>query len=119
MKSEKEDRLWTPQTAGSRRKTINGRGGRILVYSRANLVIYHDIKHDNYFNQYSNFTVRLTENSIPIHVIEVYRSQNSSETNNQELNKLLSNIKNNTVLIGDFNFSKIDWENKTSDNYGF
>ena len=45
-----------------------------------------------------------------------YRSPNSSETNNQELNKLLSNIKNNTVLIGDFNFPKINWENKTSDN---
>ncbi len=74
---------------------------------------------DNYFNQYSNITVRLTDNSIPLNIIAVYRdyrSPNSSETNNQELNKLLSNIKNNTVLIGDFNFPKINWENKTSDN---
>ena len=99
-----------------RQDTTNGCGGGILVYSRANLVIYPDDKNDNYFNQYSNFTVRLTENSIPLNIIAVYRSPNSSETNNQELNKLLSNIKNNTVLIGDFNFPKIDWDNKTSDN---
>ena len=45
-----------------RQDTTNGCGGGILVYSRANLVIYPDDKNDN-FNQYSNFTVRLTKNS--------------------------------------------------------
>ena len=95
--------------------TINGCGEGILVYSKANLVIYPDDKHDYYFNQYSKFTVWLTENSIPLNIIAVYRFPNSSETNNQELNKLLSNIKN-TVLIDYFDFPKIDWENKTSDD---
>ena len=32
-------------------------------------MIYPDDKHDYYFNQYSKFTVWLTENSIPLNII--------------------------------------------------
>ena len=53
---------------------------------------------------------------MPLNIIAVYRSPNSSEVNNSQLCNLIDNVKSNTVLIGDFNYPKIDWDNLTSDN---
>ena len=53
---------------------------------------------------------------MPLNIIAVYRSPNSREVNNSQLCNLIDNVKSNTVLIGDFNYPKIDWDNLTSDN---
>jgi hypothetical protein len=99
-----------------RTDTVNGAGGGILVYSKENLVLYPNDRLDNNFNKYSSFNIRLTGNSMPLTIIAVYRSPNSTESNNKELYKLISQVINNTALIGDFNYPKIDWENLTCDN---
>ena len=42
----------------------------------------------------------------------VYRSPNSAETNNEKLNKCLQELSNrNLVIMGDFNYPNIDWNN--------
>ena len=49
----------------------------------------------------------------------IYKSQNSSPENLDELNKLLTTISNekkfsHIMVMGDFNFPKIDWKNWSS-----
>ena len=101
-----------------RTDTMNGCGGGIIVYVRNGLTILSsDISSD--FNQYCNFDV-LTEdsNSDPINITAVYRSPNSTLTNTEKLCNIVSDMKNNSILIGDINLPKIDWENCTADSKG-
>ena len=42
----------------------------------------------------------------------VYRSPNSTKTNNEKLYKCIQELSNrNLVIIGDFNYPNIDWNN--------
>ena len=42
----------------------------------------------------------------------VYRSPNSTETNNEKLYKCIQELSNrNLVIMGDFNYPNIDWNN--------
>ena len=91
-------------------------GGGILVYIRETLVIYPNDNPDLNFSQYSNFTIRLAENSMPLNIFAIYRSPNSDEKNNEELCRIFDNIKQNTVLFGDFNYPKVNWLNQSCDN---
>ena len=71
------------------------------------------------FNQYCSFTVLTSESdSQSINIIAVYRSPNSSNSNSSKLCELVRNMNNNSLMIGDINLPKIDWENLSSDLKG-
>jgi hypothetical protein len=96
-----------------RHDTTNGIGGGLLVYSRKGLEVLPCDKYNN-FNQYVSFKVSCN-NSI-INVFLVYRPPNCLKENCDKLNEILENAPNNSILIGDFNYPGIDWDNLTSDN---
>ena len=93
-----------------RKDTVDGRGGGVIIYSSLSNVSpsklqtsFHEITAVKFSNKH--------EPDLHIHIL--YRSPNSSETNNEYLLKHISNIPENTVIIGDFNCSEIDWNNLT------
>ena len=47
----------------------------------------------------------------PVTIVQIYRPLNSNNDNTDKLCKLTRNLPNNRILIGDFNFPKINWEN--------
>ena len=97
-----------------RRDTNNGIGGGLLVYARNGLVI---LPCDNYndFNQFLCFNVIL--NDIKLHVILIYRPPSSNRDNLDKLCNIVSNAPSNTIIIGDLNLPKINWNNLTCDNF--
>ena len=46
----------------------------------------------------------------------MYRSPNLPNANNSELCDLLKSLDKNNLIIGDFNFPTIDWENNSGEN---
>lgn len=96
-----------------RHDTTNGIGGGLLVYSRKGLEVLPCDKYNN-FNQYVSFKVSCN-NSI-INVFLVYRPPNCLKENCDKLIEILENAPNNSILIGDFNYPGVDWDNLTSDN---
>ena len=100
-----------------RNDTKDGRGGGLLVYVKQGLNIL-PIDKDNDFNQYVSFDVLNSENIVCKHVILAYRPPNSPSTNNEKICDIVKNAPKNTLLIGDINFPKIDWDNLTCDNRG-
>ena len=49
----------------------------------------------------------------------VYRSPNSTETNNEKLLKCIQELSNrNLVIMGDFKYPNIDWNNLHTIRYG-
>ena len=99
-----------------RNDTVDGRGGGLLVYVKNGLTVLESDKTNN-FNQYSSFDVFLSENRKK-EIILVYRSPNSSSNNNESLCKLLEEMSESTIMIGDINFPGIKWKNGTSDSKG-
>ena len=105
-----------PDLRLDRSDTHRGIGGGIIVYVRNGLTILASDNLRSDFNQYCSFIVK--SDSDMIEFICVYRSPNSTESNNDKLvNDLLThmNKKSNCVLIGDINFPNIDWESISSD----
>ena len=47
----------------------------------------------------------------PVTIVLIYRPPNSNNDNTDKLCKLTRNLQKNSILIGDFNFPKINWEN--------
>ena len=100
-----------------RKNTMHGIGGGIIVYVRLGLTVLSFDNFNSDFNQYCSFNV-LSSDSEPINIIAVYRSPNSSNSNWSKLCELLRNKNNNSVMIGDINLSKIDWETYSTDPKG-
>ena len=75
-----------------RKDTNNGIGGGLIVYVRNDLVIKPDINNCN-FNQYCQFQIMQRSDLIPINIVLVYRSPNSSRENNMELVNLFEKTK--------------------------
>ena len=98
-----------------RNDTEKGRGGGILVYIRKNLNARH-VEEKTEFNQSSSIEIKDGRESVKLHVI--YRSPNSSKTNDEDLCKWIGEMRGGNVLIGDFNFPDIDWANGRSGNKG-
>lgn len=94
-----------------RRDTSQGRGGGLLVYAKPGLII---LPRDNYndFNQFLSFDIKTCDDFLTMFLI--YRSPNSTKENNDKLCELISELPQKTILIGDFNFPKIDWSNLTA-----
>ena len=45
-----------------------------------------------------------------LHMYIVYRSPNSSPENNSKINNFINSVKDNSVIVGDFNYPDINWE---------
>ena len=90
--------------------TTNGIGGGLLVYAKKNLVI---LPCDNQidFNQYLSFKIKTTNDFLNIYL--VYRPPSSSLYNYEKLCDLMKNVPKNSIVIGDFNFPNINWEEMT------
>ena len=93
-----------------REDTINGRGGGVLLYS--NLTNISTVSLQTDFHQI--LAVKLSnvgEDDLNLQV--VYRSPNSSDLNNKNLLNHISNLSQNTIVIGDFNCPEINWNTFT------
>ena len=65
------------------------------------------IKENCKLTQYCAFSI-ITDKE-PVNVVLIYRPPNNDKPNIEELCNLTRNLPRNTILIGDFNFPKIDW----------
>ena len=100
-----------------RRDTAGGRGGGIIVYSRG-LHVWQE-KTNTDFNQCVTLKVKKQNRECALHV--VYRSPNSTRCNDEKLCDWIRTIDGSNreaVVVGDFNFPKIDWVNGKSDARG-
>ena len=96
-----------------RTDTRDGIGGGLLVYAKKGLQI---LSHDNQidFNQYVHFSLKTFDS--PVNIFLVYKPPSSNVNNQEKLCDLINSIPKNSVLIGDFNYPNIDWENNTADS---
>lgn len=96
---------------------INGIGAGIVIYLKSGLKVTK-VDTINDFNQYVTFFISNDDYSDKLYFTIVYRSPNSCIENNNKLVEMLSNIdfkKDTHIIIGDFNFPNINWENYTCD----
>ena len=96
-----------------REDTTDGRGGGILVYTKEALRCY-EIDSPADIVQTASIQISLVDSSVDIHV--VYRSPNSSSENNAKINDFIRNVKENSILVGDFNYPGINWELMSSNS---
>ena len=94
----------------------SGRGGGVILYIHESLssVACHEINNSNDFNSSVWCLIELERNE-KLLVGLCYRSPNSTDQNNRKLLEQLeqsAKVMNAThlLLIGDFNFSEIDWK---------
>ena len=97
--------------------TSNGRGGGLLIYAKTNLNVEEEVGNPSLFNQFTSVSIA-TRNKAPILLTLVYRSPNSSQENNDLLDELVKSTKKSSLIIGDMNYSGIDWDNGSSDAAG-
>ena len=90
-----------------RKDTQNGRGGGILIYARESLQSV-ETTHQSAFNQFVNIQVTIAHNQI-LSLVVVYRSPNSSASNNEALLEMLKSVRNPAVVLGDFNYPTANW----------
>ena len=60
----------------------------------------------------------LTSDSVNLNIIVAYRSPNTTASNSEKLCNIIRSIKENTVVIGDINLLKVNWELQTADTKG-
>ena len=98
-----------------RTDTANGRGGGILVYGRSGLVMWEaDVDAD--FCQGGG--VRMKNGGGYLSVYVCYRSPNSPVANDNKLCEWIDTLRGDFVLVGDFNYPRINWQNRSSDGRG-
>ena len=107
-----------PDLRIDRQDTANGIGGGIIVNVRAGLKVTL-IEDQNPFDQYCRFVLK-GEHGENLFFTVIYRSPNSSEINSNSLCELINGLDDtkNNIILGDFNFPKIDWKTLTSNNKG-
>ena len=98
-----------------RNDTDKGRGGGIVVYVMKDLCAWK-IACNSEFNQCGMVGIKL--NNRDLKILAVYRSPNSTKTNDDELCKLIESMNGSYVIIGDFNFPDIRWESGCSGSKG-
>ena len=94
-----------------RKDTTNGIGGGLIVFNKKGLVILPGDQSIE-FNQYVSFKVKTLDSYV--NVFLVYRPPNNSAHNFEKLCELIRSVPNNSIVVGDFNFPHIDWENLTA-----
>lgn len=97
-----------------RTDTTNGIGGGILVYAKNGLAVL-SIDNLSDFNQYAHF--KISTSLCDMNIFLIYRPPSSSKANNEMLCNLIKNAPKDSLIIGDINFPKIDWNNLTSDTF--
>ena len=95
-----------------REDTDRGRGGGILVYVAKGKCAWKE-KVEGCFEQCALVKLRGRKSNLGIYII--YRSPNSSSSNDASLCDLVKEIQGSTVIIGDFNYPGIRWTAGTSD----
>ena len=110
-----------PELRLDRTDTMNGIGGGLLVYAKESLII-KPVQIENDFNMFKRFEVLREskddgrfETKPNLTITLVYRPPRSRIENTNELCKLFRNSGENSILIGDFNFPTINWDEFTSD----
>ena len=91
-----------------------GRG--LLIYAKTELnALSYDIDVD--FSEHSFIQIRVLNNQM-LTIGCVYRSPHSADSNNEKLNNMIHKLDNvrspYKILIGDFNYGKINWESGTA-----
>ena len=101
-----------------RTDTTNGIGGGLLVYAKKTLIC-KELTGDHFdqFNQCSAVDVKL-QNGNNITVVLTYRPHNLYDekdvtANNELLCKMIKSVPKQCVIVGDFNYSDINWNNNT------
>jgi hypothetical protein len=89
-----------------REDTMQGRGGGLLVYVKNGLTVLK-VDTELKFHQYCMFLV----SDITFYLI--YRSPNAPPEAMCALERVVRNVKKNSILVGYFNLPSIDWETGT------
>jgi len=111
----KENYFIEPSLRIDRADTAHGIGGGLLVYVKNGMIITFEQDFSK-FNQYCKFSVtENTSNQNPLNILLIYRSPNSSEENNNQLCNIIQEVPENTIIIGDFNYPKINWQGVSND----
>ena len=90
-----------------RQDTMYGRGGGIIVYTKKELNCY-EIPTPLDIIQAISLGIKLDKEDL--HMYIVYRSPNSSLENNSKINNFINSVKDNSIIVGDFNYPDINWE---------
>jgi Reverse transcriptase (RNA-dependent DNA polymerase)/Endonuclease-reverse transcriptase len=98
-----------------RSDTANGIGGGLIIYVKDKYVTV-PYTNNSIFNQYTG--IILKTNSRQLTFLLIYRPPSSGSENTEELCKLISDLKRDTFIIGDFNMPGINWNAETADAKG-
>ena len=86
----------------------------VLAYIKENLTV-NPINFTNHCKESLCFEIKSAKSKKSLLVACIYRSPNSTENNDLQVNNLICELSNSfkkeVVLVGDFNFPEIDWEN--------
>lgn len=93
---------------------MNGIGGGLIAYVKTGLLI-QPVDTVSSFNQYCKFKIVARDDRNSLMETLVYMSPNSPDSNNDELNKIISSAEKNCFIVGDFNFPNIDWQQGIAD----
>lgn len=102
-----------------RQETKRGIGGGLLAYAKSNLgACEFEGEYMNNFNQCCEIKFRYSSHSY-IHLILIYRPHNlynggDVAENNQVLIKAIKNLPSPFTLMGDFNYSDINWNTRSA-----
>ena len=100
-----------------RKDTTRGIGGGLLIYAKTSLNVTElNAEYLNEFNQCAAITLK-TESEL-LNICLVYRPHNtydssSVDENNANLCRILKQLPKPFVIVGDFNYSDINWKNGT------
>ena len=89
-----------------RTDTLNGRGGGILIYVKSKWKSCETTTQCA-FNQFAS--VKIASLNAPVSIIVIYRSPNSSKTNNDALIEMLRGVSGQVIVLGDFNYPAANW----------
>ena len=99
-----------------RRDTMGGRGGGIAVYAKGVHAWSENV--ETTFNQCAHVKIKNKKQMLNLYV--VYGSPNSTRENDAELCEWVRKMPSNEVkiIMGDFNYPGIQWDNGTSNARG-
>ena len=97
----------------NREDTQKGRGGGILVYVKTGFLAW-EIEPEDDFIQRGGIAIGGEEGDPELFIYVVYRSPNSPSENNEKLMNWMKSLKGRFIVMGDFNYPDINWEEGTS-----
>ena len=100
-----------------RRDRINKRGGGVIVYTKEYL--HTEIITDHNDDQVESLFCKIGKGKTSVHLGLFYRPPNNTEIQDAALFAQITKMaKRRTILMGDFNMPKIDWETMSADSQG-